>query len=56
MSKRDAFLEKDIMINILMTMEDWDGVVPMPTILKPRPLWTGKQVSSYLHQHHHRSH
>jgi len=44
MSKRDAFIEKDLMINILMTMEDWDGVVPMPAILKPRPLWTGKQV------------
>ncbi|KAF5837019.1 DNA-dependent RNA polymerase II largest subunit [Dunaliella salina] len=44
MSKRDAFIEKDYLINILMTMEDWDGVVPMPAILKPRPLWTGKQV------------
>ena len=46
MSKRDNFIEKDLMINILMTMEDWDGVVPMPAVLKPRPLWTGKQVFS----------
>jgi DNA-directed RNA polymerase II subunit RPB1 len=44
MCKRDAFIEKDVMINVLMTMEDWNGVVPMPAILKPRPLWTGKQV------------
>eukprot|EP00877_Chromochloris_zofingiensis_P013598 jgi/Chrzof1/8492/Cz03g13040.t1 len=44
MTKRDTFIEKDVLMNILMNMEDWDGTVPMPTILKPRPLWTGKQV------------
>lgn len=49
MCKRDAFIEKDVMINILMTMEDWNGVVPMPAILKPRPLWTGKQVCVCVH-------
>ena len=31
-------------MNILMWLEDWDGTVPMPAVLKPRPLWTGKQV------------
>ncbi len=31
-------------MNILMWLEDWDGNVPMPAVLKPRPLWTGKQV------------
>lgn len=31
-------------MNILMNIMDWDGTVPLPTILKPEPLWTGKQV------------
>lgn len=46
MTKRDTFIEKDVFMNILMNLEDWDGTVPAPTILKPRPLWTGKQVFS----------
>ena len=44
MTKRDTFIEKDVFMNILMWLEDWDGKVPMPAIIKPRPLWTGKQV------------
>jgi hypothetical protein len=44
MTKRDTFIEKDLFFNILMNLEDWEGEVPMPTILKPHPLWTGKQV------------
>ncbi|KAL6754081.1 hypothetical protein V8C86DRAFT_2713077 [Haematococcus lacustris] len=46
MLKRDTFLEKDLLMNILMSIDDWDGTVPMPLILKPRPLWSGKQVFS----------
>ena len=49
MTKRDTFIEKDVFMNILMWLEDWDGVVPMPAIVKPRPLWTGKQVSTLTH-------
>ena len=44
MTKRDSFIDRDAFMNILMWLENWDGHVPMPTILKPRPLWTGKQV------------
>lgn len=44
MSKRDTFIEKDVMMNILMWLDTWDGKLPQPAILKPRPLWTGKQV------------
>ena len=44
MTKRDTFIEADVMMNILMWLEDWDGRMPTPAILKPRPLWTGKQV------------
>jgi hypothetical protein len=43
-TQRDTFIGKDLMMNILMNIMDWDGTVPMPTILKPEPLWTGKQV------------
>ena len=45
-TKRDSFIEKDVFSNILMWLENWDGKVPAPAILKPRPLWTGKQVFS----------
>ncbi len=44
MTKRDTFIEKDVMMNVVMNIQDWDSSLPMPTILKPRPLWTGKQV------------
>jgi DNA-directed RNA polymerase II subunit RPB1 len=42
MSKRDVFLEKEQMMNLLMFLPTWDGKMPKPAILKPRPLWTGK--------------
>ena len=48
MLKRDTFLERDIVMNVLMTIDNWDGQVPMPAILKPRPLWTGKQVYTLI--------
>ncbi len=35
-------------MNILMWWEDFDGKLPQPTILKPWPLWTGKQVVSLI--------
>ena len=31
-------------MNLLMYLEDWDGIVPQPAILKPKALWTGKQL------------
>ncbi|KAK9050837.1 hypothetical protein SSX86_030193 [Deinandra increscens subsp. villosa] len=47
-TKRDTFIEKDVFMNILMWWEDFDGKVPTPAILKPRPLWTGKQVFNLI--------
>ena len=44
MTKRDCFITKDVFMNILMWLENWDGKVPKPAVLKPQPLWTGKQV------------
>ncbi|KAI4986177.1 hypothetical protein ZWY2020_018807 [Hordeum vulgare] len=47
-SKRDTLIEKDVFMNILMWWEDFDGKVPAPAILKPRPIWTGKQVFNLI--------
>jgi len=35
-------------MHILMFFPDWDGRIPVPAILKPRELWTGKQLFSLL--------
>ncbi|CAM6128982.1 unnamed protein product [Calypogeia fissa] len=47
-TKRDSFIEKDVFMNILMWWEDFDGKIPIPTILKPRPIWTGKQIFNLI--------
>ncbi|EFJ10314.1 hypothetical protein SELMODRAFT_128226 [Selaginella moellendorffii] len=47
-TKRDTFIEKDVFMNILMWWEDFDGKVPTPAIVKPRPIWTGKQIFSLI--------
>ncbi|KAK2964424.1 putative DNA-directed RNA polymerase II subunit RPB1 [Blattamonas nauphoetae] len=47
-TRRDCFLERDLMMNCLMWLTDWNGIVPRPAILKPRPLWTGKQIFSLM--------
>ena len=44
LTKSDTFIEKDLMMNMVMTINDWNGKMPLPAILKPRPMWTGKQV------------
>ncbi|CAD6232211.1 GSCOCG00001801001-RA-CDS [Cotesia congregata] len=48
MTKRDVFIEKEQMMNILMFLPSWDGKMPQPCILKPKPLWTGKQIFSLI--------
>ena len=45
--KRDVFLDKDQVQNILMWVPDWDGAIPTPAILKPKAMWTGKQIISF---------
>jgi DNA-directed RNA polymerase II subunit RPB1 len=45
---RDTFLELDMVMNLLMWVDDFDGKIPPPTILKPKPLWTGKQILSLI--------
>ncbi|KAL7317088.1 DNA-directed RNA polymerase II core subunit rpo21 [Mucor circinelloides] len=41
---RDCFLTKDLVMNIVMWVPSWDGYIPPPAILKPKPMWTGKQI------------
>ncbi|KAJ3449458.1 DNA-directed RNA polymerase subunit [Anaeramoeba flamelloides] len=45
-TKRNTFLEKDQVMNLCMWIEEFDGKIPIPAILKPKPLWTGKQIIS----------
>eukprot|EP00111_Clytia_hemisphaerica_P003616 TCONS_00010312-protein len=47
-TKRDAFLDKETVMNLLLWIRNWNGKVPIPCILKPKPLWTGKQIFSML--------
>ncbi|ETN67346.1 DNA-directed RNA polymerase II largest subunit [Anopheles darlingi] len=48
MTKRDVFIEKEQMMNLLMFLPTWDGKMPQPCILKPKPLWTGKQIFTLI--------
>jgi len=47
-TKRDTFLEKDLAMNIMMWLPAWDGYMPPPAIMRPKELWTGKQIFSML--------
>ena len=51
-TQRDTFMDKAATFQLLMRVVDWDGVVPIPAILKgcnnQGPLWTGKQLFSLL--------
>lgn len=46
LSKRDTFVDYQMLMNILFWIPSWDGVVPPPAIVRPKPLWSGKQVVS----------
>jgi DNA-directed RNA polymerase II subunit RPB1 len=56
LTRRDVFVTQDLMMNILMWVDDWDGKIPIPAIMVPVPnkpgerrlRWTGKQVFSLV--------
>jgi DNA-directed RNA polymerase II subunit RPB1 len=48
MTKRDVFLTHEDMMTLVMFLPTWDGKLPMPAILKPKPLWTGKQLFTLI--------
>jgi DNA-directed RNA polymerase II subunit RPB1 len=49
--RRDTFLSREEVMNIMLWVPDWDGVIPQPAIVKPRPRWTGKQIISMALPH-----
>jgi len=48
MTKRDVFMTRDLVFNLLMWVSNWDGRIPPPAIFKPQELWTGKQILSLI--------
>lgn len=48
MTKRDVFIELPRVMDLCLHYPDWDGKIPTPAILKPKPLWTGKQMLSMI--------
>ncbi|KAL8274560.1 hypothetical protein Esti_001526 [Eimeria stiedai] len=47
-TRRDSFLTRPMVFDLLLQIPYWDGIVPPPAILCPEPLWTGKQLFSLL--------
>jgi len=45
---KDTFIEKELVMQLLMWAKYEDDKFPVPTILKPKPLWTGKQIFSLI--------
>uniref|UniRef100_A0A7E4VMI7 DNA-directed RNA polymerase subunit n=1 Tax=Panagrellus redivivus TaxID=6233 RepID=A0A7E4VMI7_PANRE len=48
MTKRDIFIELPRLMDLLMFLPSWNGKIPQPAIMKPKPLWTGKQLFSLI--------
>ena len=48
-TERDNFLTLDQVNNLLIWIKDFDITkIPMPCIMKPKPLWSGKQIFSLI--------
>ncbi len=47
-TRRSTFLNRAEVMNLLLWVDNWNGEIPPPTILKPEQLWTGKQIISLL--------
>ena len=45
---RDTFIDRELVMNLLMWANYEEDKFPMPVILKPKPLWTGKQIFSLI--------
>ena len=45
---KDTFIEKELVMQLLMWINYEDDKLPPPAILKPKPLWTGKQIFSLI--------
>ncbi|KAJ2766193.1 DNA-directed RNA polymerase II core subunit rpo21, partial [Coemansia nantahalensis] len=47
-TRRDMLFGIDMVMLLMMWLPDWDGVLPAPCILKPKALWSGKQIYSMV--------
>jgi DNA-directed RNA polymerase II subunit RPB1 len=52
-TQRDNFMSKDVVMNLIMHLSGEQAEfamrqLPMPAIVKPKPLWTGKQLMSLI--------
>lgn len=48
MSKPDTFINKADFMQLMMQLDETDGILPIPAILKPEVMFTGKQVLSLI--------
>lgn len=56
MTRRNTFIGKELLMNLIMHIDNWNGVIPKPAVIKyegdststPVPYWTGKQVFSLI--------
>ncbi|RKO94715.1 hypothetical protein BDK51DRAFT_25294, partial [Blyttiomyces helicus] len=48
MTERNIFISKQDIMNMVLWIKDFDGILPQPAIMKPLPLWTGKQIISMI--------
>lgn len=48
MSLRDSFFTKEKVMQMIGFLSSWNGILMKPCILKPVPLWSGKQLLSIL--------
>ena len=48
MTRRNNFLTRDQVMQLVLWLGDFQFELPVPAILKPIPLWTGKQIISLL--------
>ena len=56
LTKRDVFIEKDEVMNMMMWIDNWEGHLPIPAVMIPdrnqtgkyTGYWTGKQVFSQI--------
>lgn len=53
MTSRDTFIDHESAMQLFMWVSDFStsgevSQLPPPAILKPKPLWTGKQIYSML--------
>ena len=50
MTAQNCFIEKARFFDLIFSGigDSWDGIIPAPAIVKPKPLWTGKQLLSMI--------